>query len=352
MIDLDSSNFKYNSKALDLAKTKTLAKIQDTFHLPRKFEPATIIWSGNVITNDNESCNSKSPSQKATQAYELYDKGKKPIEVAIELGLPEYKATNYYREYLDLTGLYDLTLLYEERKHHIPSFLKLHRILEREGIDDEKDIANVLKYANELPNLQKYCQSHQNQVRDLKYQNLKLERDIQVRKRQIAELIEVENMHKHNVDSLQDDIEHLLSERSSLQQFVSRFRNSNEKYLQIKSIAEGVVNRLLTERKSLLTSTLIAVVEALRMNPDRYAVIYNSKYDDNCNIFDCDGNIATATSSSPSITIAPQNDNHYYDQYREGILEIARSFLRILTNQIVDNTMVGAVQEKESVSRI
>jgi hypothetical protein len=48
MIDLDLSNFKYNKiKALDLAKAKTLAKVQDTFDLSKKSEPATIIWSGN-----------------------------------------------------------------------------------------------------------------------------------------------------------------------------------------------------------------------------------------------------------------------------------------------------------------
>jgi hypothetical protein len=47
MIDLDLSNFKHdNIKALNLAKAKTLVKIQDTFDLS-KFEPATIIWSGN-----------------------------------------------------------------------------------------------------------------------------------------------------------------------------------------------------------------------------------------------------------------------------------------------------------------
>jgi hypothetical protein len=40
-----------------------------------------------------------------------------------------------------------------------PSLLKLNKILEREGIHDENDIANVLKYIKELPNLQKYCQS-------------------------------------------------------------------------------------------------------------------------------------------------------------------------------------------------
>ena len=41
-------------------------------------------------------------------------------------------------------------------------------------------------------------------------------------------------------------------------------------------MTEEVVDRLLVERKSLLNSALVAVVEALRMNPDRYAVIYNS----------------------------------------------------------------------------
>jgi hypothetical protein len=33
MIDLDLSNFKYYNKALDLARAKTLTKIQDTFDL-------------------------------------------------------------------------------------------------------------------------------------------------------------------------------------------------------------------------------------------------------------------------------------------------------------------------------
>ena len=48
MIDLDLSNFKHNSiKKFDLAKAKTLAKIQNTFDLSKRFESATIIWSGN-----------------------------------------------------------------------------------------------------------------------------------------------------------------------------------------------------------------------------------------------------------------------------------------------------------------
>jgi hypothetical protein len=80
------------------------------------------------------------------------------------------------------------------------------------------------------------------------------------------------------------------------------------------------------------------------MKQDKKAVIYDSKYDDNCSIFDSGSNIATTISSSPSTATNLQNHNHYYDQYREGILEIAKSLLKILTNQIVDNTMVAAVK--------
>jgi chorismate mutase len=103
-----------------------------------------------------------------------------------------------------------------------------------------------------------------------------------VRKRQIAELTEVESMHRHNIDYLQNDIDHLFNERSQLQQFVCRFKNNNDKYLKIKDVAEEQVNRLLTEQETLSDLALNAVIEALRMNPDRYK-IYNRKYDNNDN---------------------------------------------------------------------
>jgi chorismate mutase len=310
---------------------------------------AAILKKKDAAVNDASSSDGgngivKSNQKKSTQAYKLYSEGYKPVEVAIQLGLSEKQVTKYCREYWELKGLHELTFLYEERKHYLPSFLRLHNIMQRQGIDDENDIANVLKYAKELPNLQQYWENIQGNNHNLKCQNQELEKELQARRKNIAELTEVENMLHQNVDTLQNDIDHLLNERSQLQQFVSRFKNSNEKYLQIKDLAEETVNRLLRKQESLLDLALKAVVEALRMNPDRYKIIYDSKYDDNCSIFD--SNIATAASSSPYTTTKLQNHNHYYDQYREGILEIANSLLKILTNQIVDKTMVAAVQGK------
>ena len=93
-------------------------------------------------------------------------------------------------------------------------------------------------------------------------------------------------MHQRTFDTLADKVCNLQNQKHQLEQFGSRFKNSHDKYLKVKSIAEQVVDRLLAERKSLLSSALVAVVEALRMNPDRYAVIYNSKYDNNDNVSD------------------------------------------------------------------
>ncbi|HET7285620.1 MAG TPA: hypothetical protein VFI70_13130 [Nitrososphaeraceae archaeon] len=65
-----------------------------------------------------------------------------------------------------------------------------------------------------------------------------------------------------------------------------------------------------------MTSALIAVVEALRLNPDKYNIIFdNSEYDNN-------------------------------SEYLEGLLEVAKSFLKILSTQIVDKTMVAVAGVK------
>jgi hypothetical protein len=98
----------------------------------------------------------------------------------------------------------------------------------------------------------------------------------------------------------------LQNQKHQLEQFVSRFRNINRGYLQIRRIDEEVVDRLLTERKSLLSSALIAVIEDLRMNPDRCAVIYNSKYDDYVgDIFDKGSANTTSVDISSSSYTSP-----------------------------------------------
>src|SRR5437763_9849149 len=76
----------------DIAKELRMS-LRDISTILRKNQ----VSHGNVITNgngnsDNNNSNNndnKSPNQKATQAYKLFSEGKKPFEVAIELGIRE-----------------------------------------------------------------------------------------------------------------------------------------------------------------------------------------------------------------------------------------------------------------------
>ena len=87
-----------------------------------------------IIDNDNKDNSNRSPNQKSTQAYKLFSEGKKPVEVAIELGLSEKEVTRYYTEYWRLTHLYKLHSIYKELKGDLSPILKLYRLLKREGI--------------------------------------------------------------------------------------------------------------------------------------------------------------------------------------------------------------------------
>jgi DNA-directed RNA polymerase specialized sigma subunit len=55
---------------------------------------------GIVITDNSHdnTNNNKSPDEKATKAYNLYDERKNPVEMAVQLSLSEKEATKYYKE--------------------------------------------------------------------------------------------------------------------------------------------------------------------------------------------------------------------------------------------------------------
>ena len=61
-------------------------------------------------------------------------KGRKPVEVAIQLGLSERQATRYYTEYWRLRHLYKLHFIYKESKGNLSTFLRLYRLVKRLGI--------------------------------------------------------------------------------------------------------------------------------------------------------------------------------------------------------------------------
>jgi hypothetical protein len=91
---------------------------------------------------------------KDTQALFLFSSGKKPIEVAVELDLTASEVHDIQEEYWALNDLHELTLVYNEVKAFLPSFLQLFRCLKKSKMLNERQISNILKYiGDDLPKL-------------------------------------------------------------------------------------------------------------------------------------------------------------------------------------------------------
>jgi len=90
--------YKNGKNTRDIAKEQRMS-LRDISIILRKNH----VSHGNVITNGNDNSdnnNDNSPNQIATQAYKLFSEGKKPFEVAIELGIRD--GQSHFTSYLEI----------------------------------------------------------------------------------------------------------------------------------------------------------------------------------------------------------------------------------------------------------
>lgn len=99
-----------------------------------------------------------SNKSKASQALYLFEHGKKPIDIAVELDIPYSEVFELQQEYFALKELYDLAFVCMEIGNDLSSFMELYKLLKRNEMLRKKQILKFLSYANEdLPTLENRC---------------------------------------------------------------------------------------------------------------------------------------------------------------------------------------------------
>src|SRR5215472_8247458 len=73
------------------------------------------------------------PKSKESQALKLFSEGRSPVEIAILLDLAADRVRVIYREYLELTGRFELAQIYDEARYDLRGLLRLHKIITRLG---------------------------------------------------------------------------------------------------------------------------------------------------------------------------------------------------------------------------
>jgi hypothetical protein len=127
---------------------------------------------GNGDGNGNNSKYYSKPNEKFTQAYKLFSEGKKPFEVAIELGIREAEVNKFFREFWKLKNLNKLYEIYPQIRHCLPSFLNLHKALKKKGLNPN----NVEWFADavetgaiKIPEIQKQYAKIQDEIEVIDY---------------------------------------------------------------------------------------------------------------------------------------------------------------------------------------
>ena len=151
-------------------------------------------------------------------------KGKKPVDVAIQLGLSEKEATKYYTEYWRLTHLYNLHSIYKELKGDLSLILKLYRLLKREGIrtkDLEWFVHTVNTGMYKIPEIQKQYVKIKDELEAIDYKKTMAKHQLDDMNNQITYLNRISYNKRTEISYLQIGVQ-------ELEEYVRGLENHNQ----------------------------------------------------------------------------------------------------------------------------
>ena len=261
MSDFTSLN-QHQKKALVIQlyeQGKTRRQIAEVAHMSFKD-------ISNVIkkhTGEDSDLIDRPEKSKAARAFELFLKGKRSVEVAIELDMSADEVEELHIQYWRLSKLDDLETLYHEAKYSLSLLLQLFKILKNERIIKDKDIYDIIELAKYgLPSLRNRYEDLLNQVTALQRKKVALNTEMRGLRNSICtnnEIISKQNEESRKLDRKLDRL-HILLRNAS--------KGSN--YLKLMEI----IDQRLNDKKPLLVAALVAVMETLKKNP--YGLIRES----------------------------------------------------------------------------
>ncbi|MFL6329655.1 MAG: hypothetical protein ACJ705_01430, partial [Nitrososphaeraceae archaeon] len=106
---------------------------------------------GEIVNRAKQEKERQEHKSMSVQAYELFSKCNTLLEIAIKLNLGQAQATQYYWEYLKLSGLDDITKLYLGFKGDISYFVNMCKAAKSANIGVQEVIKLLNIANNDLP---------------------------------------------------------------------------------------------------------------------------------------------------------------------------------------------------------
>jgi hypothetical protein len=180
-------------------ENKTLRQIAEIVHMSFKDISSIIKRIDEQADDIGTNLSNKS---KASQALYMFNNGKKPIDVAIELDLPESEVCDLQQEFWALHQLYDLPLVYQQLKNDFDLFFELFKLLKKNKMLSKQHILKILRYAgHELPSLESKMRKLTNDIIELEFRKKDLDNTIMLQRAQLSDLGQVITKYQNVIDN-------------------------------------------------------------------------------------------------------------------------------------------------------
>jgi hypothetical protein len=208
-----------------------------------------------------------------SEALTLFLQDKTPLDVTIALKLRGNEVRELYIEFLALKGMHDFARVYQETKGDIEPLVKLYREIRSWGMDTPQ-VRTLLEIANiDLPSLRHKqatllaeAQIIENRVQGLKIEEQNLSINLQrSRSIRLAQWTEIENLHQ---------------EKNKSDALVKDFKDNDQGYTKIRKTVQQEVISFLSSSEELLKTALVSLLGSLRDDPDKYAPLIESLYNE------------------------------------------------------------------------
>jgi hypothetical protein len=155
-----------------ISEGKTYRDICHIAHVnPRNIKPIAKEYERKKRLQQNKENNQQSTTIKklsqSSQAFKLFRDGKKPAEVKVLLDIPFKKAMIFWVQFLKSQRMEDCYEFYQVFQNDLPTLLPINNFMKRNNVSG-KDIANVLKEANDVTNLNRMYSNLKNEIEKLK----------------------------------------------------------------------------------------------------------------------------------------------------------------------------------------
>ena len=111
------------------------------------------------------------------RAFQMFKDGKSLVDVAIEIDQESTTVLNYYKDYLRLTRMKNLVILYDELKDGFPLFIHLYRRIKNESMN-KQDITKLLQNQNKLVEFDECINLYNDRIQYLRSEKINLEKEI------------------------------------------------------------------------------------------------------------------------------------------------------------------------------